>query len=499
MRAALLLVLAVATSSAVRPVVVGSKNFIESEVLGELLALSLEERGIPVTRRFDLGGTLICLEALKSGAIDVYPEYTGTGLVAVLGEEAPRDGLGAYLRVKKAFAGRYGLVWLDPFGFEDTYAIAVPRSLGVTTLSELAARAPVLTLAVSEEFLARKDGLALLAERYGMSFRSVKAMSHELAYLAVARGAVDALDVYTTDPELASGDLVCLEDDRHAFPPYHAAPLARSGVLDRPGVRAALESLAGALDARTMRELNAQVRSGARARDVARAFLARRTGNSLPRARRSRAVETALEIARWTGQHLLLSASALLAAALLGVPLGILASRRPRVGGGLLATLGVIETIPSLALLGLLLPLLGIGAVPAIVALLLYALLPIVRGTTTGLATVDPFILESATAIGLTSSQRLRFVELPLALGSIASGIRTSAVIVVGTATLAAFIGAGGLGEPIFGGVKLARPSLVLEGAIPAALLALATDAALGLLERRLRPSSPAGRAPPAR
>jgi osmoprotectant transport system permease protein len=483
---AALLALALVAPSAGRPVVVGSKNFVESEVLAELLALSLEDRGIPVARRLDLGGTLICLEALESGAIDVYPEYTGTGLVAVLGEEAPRDGLASFLQVKKDFAGR-GLVWLDPFGFEDTYAVAVSRSLGVRTLSELAARAPRLTLAASEEFLGRPDGLALLGERYGMSFRSVKVMNHELAYLAVGRGAVDALDVYTTDPELASGDLVCLEDDRHAFPPYHAAPLARSAVLDQPGVRAALESLEGALDATTIRELNARVRGGERARDVARAFLARRNATPIRAKRGSRAAETAREIARWTGQHLVLSASALLVAALLGVPLGILAFRRPRLGGGLLATLGVIETIPSLALLGLLLPLLGIGAFPAIVALLLYALLPIVRGTTTGLATVDGFIVESATAIGLTSSQRLRLVELPLALGSIAAGIRTSAVIVVGTATLAAFIGAGGLGEPIFGGVKLARPSLVLEGAIPAALLALATDAALGLLERRLR------------
>ncbi|HZU96737.1 MAG TPA: glycine betaine ABC transporter substrate-binding protein [Planctomycetota bacterium] len=489
MRGALLLAALVALGARhEKPVVVGSKDFIESNVLAEVMAAALEAHGVKVERRLDLGGTLICLEALRSGAIDVYPEYTGTGLVAVLDEPAPHDGLAALLVVRRRFAERFGLAWLDPFGFENTYVIAVRRptaaSLRLAKVSDLVAHAPSLTIAVSEEFLRRPDGLPALEERYGLAFGGVRAMSHELAYTAIARGKIDALDAYATDPELADLDLVPLEDDRRAFPPYHAAPVVRPEILERPEVRAALQSLVGTIDAETMRDMNREVRHGASPRDVARRFLARRSGAPPPV---PVAVSPAGEIGRWTTRHVLLSGSALLAASLVGVLLGVVASRRPRLEATLLATLGAVETIPSLALLGLLLPLLGIGATPALAALFLYALLPIVRGTTTGLHSVDGAALDAATAMGLTPFQRLRLVELPLSVPSIAGGIRTSAVIVIGTATLAAFVGAGGLGEPIFSGVKLARPSLVLEGAIPAALLALGVDGGLALVERRLR------------
>jgi osmoprotectant transport system permease protein len=466
-----------------------------------MISILLEERAsATVDRRFDLGGTLLCFEALRAGEISVYPEYTGTGLAAILEEDPPREPLAAWLRVRRRFAEAFDLVWLEPFGFENTYALAVrpedARRLGLRTLSDLARRSKDLALGASAEFLRRPDGLAAVEERYGLAFGDVRSLSHELAYEALAERRIDVIDAYTTDAELARWGAVCLEDDRRAFPPYHAAPLARRDLLDRwPRVRTALESVAGKIDADSMRLANAAVLAGESPSTVARRFL-EREGLLGPRPpgepvaargswKRFLARES-VDLARWTLEHLVLSGLAVVAAIAAGVPSGIWVARRPRAASALLSLLGVIETIPSLALLGLLLPVLGIGFAPAVVALFLYALLPIVRGTVVGLRSIDPLVLETADGLGLTAGQRLRAIELPLAFEGILAGVRTSAVIAVGTATLAAFIGAGGLGEPIFTGLKLARTSLILEGAIPAAVLALAVDGGLAWIERRV-------------
>jgi osmoprotectant transport system permease protein len=482
-------------------VVVGSKNFTESTLQAEIFAVALEERaGVRVERRLDLGGTLICFSALEAGALDVYPEYTGTGAVAVLGAVPPRDPLEAWLQVRRAFAERFALAWLPPLGCENTYALAVraelARRLGLRTISDLALHAGDLSLAASAEFLAREDGLPGLGHAYGLAFGRVVGMSHELAYEAIREAKVDVVDAYTTDPEVARDGLVLLEDDRRFFPPYHAAPLARAALLERlPRVRATLEALPGHLTTEKMRALNARVLAGEEPRAVARSFLEAEgllgeSDRRTPRVAPAPTGAVARDLARWLGQHVLLSGLALLAAASVAIPAGIALARRERLSALVLGALGVLQTIPSLALLGLLLPLLGIGFLPALAALFLYALLPIARGTVVGLRAVDPVLLEAATGLGLTRGQLLRFVELPLALESILGGVRTSAVIAVGTATLAAFIGAGGLGEPIFAGLKLARTDLILEGAIPAALLAVLVDLGLGRLERRLRPGA---------
>jgi osmoprotectant transport system permease protein len=167
----------------------------------------------------------------------------------------------------------------------------------------------------------------------------------------------------------------------------------------------------------------------------------------------------------------------LLAAIVVAVPLGIAAARRRRLGSAILGAAGIVQTIPSLALLVLLIPLLGIGTLPAIAALFVYSVLPIVRNTATGLQGIPVALLESADVLGLSSWARLVRIELPLALPSIMAGIQTSAIINVGTATLGALIGAGGLGQPILTGIRLDDRSLILEGAVPAALLALAVQA----------------------
>lgn len=488
-----------ASASRERPhVAVGSKDFVENDLLAEICAQVLEARADAVVeRRFDLGGTLLCFDALRQGELQVYPEYTGTGLVAILGDPAPREPLDAFLRVRRGFAERWGLVFLDPFGFENTYALAVrpgdSQRLGLRTLSDLARVSSGLALGASAELVRRPDGLAALERVYGLRFREVRTLSHELAYAALREREIDVLDAYTTDGELAREGVAVLEDDRRAFPPYHAAPLARGDVLEKwPRVRRALESLSGRIDAGTARSLNGRVLSGERVAAVAADWLARQhllepgqdRGPRTSAADEGALARETLAIGRWTLQHLALAGLAVLLAGALGIPAGIGIARRARARGASLAALGVIQTVPSLALLGLLLPVLGIGFRPALVALLLYALLPVVRGTVTGLRAIAPADLETADALGLTAGQRLRHVELPLALESIAGGLRTSAVIAVGTATLAAFVGGGGLGEPIFTGLKLARTSLILEGAIPAAALALLVDGGLGLVER---------------
>jgi osmoprotectant transport system permease protein len=196
------------------------------------------------------------------------------------------------------------------------------------------------------------------------------------------------------------------------------------------------------------------------------------------------------EVATRTAEHLALSIGATLAAVIIGVPLGVNATRRSRLERPLLAFVDTVQTIPSLALFGLLLPLPligGIGATPAVVALLLYALLPIVRTTIVGLRSIDPLTIEAARGLGTTDGQRLRWIELPLAAPTILAGVRVAAVTSIGTATIAAAIGAGGLGTFVFRGVAVVDNRLILLGAVPAALLAVLVDLLLRFVERRLR------------
>jgi len=188
------------------------------------------------------------------------------------------------------------------------------------------------------------------------------------------------------------------------------------------------------------------------------------------------------------GEHLVLVGIPLFAAILVAIPLGILAAKQPRLGQVVLAVVGVVQTLPTLALLVFMIPLFGIGAVPAIVALFVYGLLPIVRNVHAGLSGIPDSLRESAEALGLTSWARLRLIELPLASPLILAGIKSAAVINVGTATLGALIGAGGLGQPIFTGIRLDDMGLILQGAIPASLLALTVQGLFELVERFLVP-----------
>jgi osmoprotectant transport system permease protein len=495
-----------------RPVVVASKPFGESYVLAEMFALLLEARGIPVERRHALGTTEILFNAMQTGDVDVYPEYTGTGLLAILHDTLPAETLAnprrVFAHVDRAFRTRFRMQWLPPLGFENTFAIAVrpdtSERFQLRTLSDLGRAGNALTAGFTADFIERPDGLPGLVRAYGEAIRPrlVKPLLPALKYSALAEGAVDIVDGFSTDGLLDRYGLVVLADDRRFFPPYQAAALLGPAAAGRDDVVAVLSQLSGRLDEATMRGLNRLVEVERRdARDVAAMGL-RDLGllSGAIDTRRNEADGDRLTFAAYlwsrrtaifqlTLAHLRLVALALGAAVLVALPLGLALERARRSAGPALGALGVLQTIPSIALLAFMVPLLGIGSVPALAALWLYALYPIARATYTGVRNADPQAVEASEALGMTAMQRLVQVRLPLAAPVIMAGIRTAAVITVGAATLAAFVGAGGLGEPIVTGLSLADTRMVLSGAIPAALLALAVDGGLAIVEHRISPA----------
>jgi len=470
-------------------IVVGSKKFTEAVILGELATLSLRAAGLDAEHRRELGGTRVLFDALEAGQIDVYADYTGTLRLEVLKHlNLPDD------RALAAALAERGILMTPPLGFNNTYALGMRREqaerLGVRTISDLR-RHPELRFGFSNEFMDRADGWPGLRQRYRLPQTRVRGLDHDLAYRGLESGDLDVMDLYSTDAEIAYYDLAVLTDDRGYFPTYYAVYLYRRDRAEQiPALRSALERLAGTLDETSISRLNARVKLGGESEaEVAASFLAESLGLSV-------AVESAGRAARLlarTREHLMLVAASLAAAILLAIPLGVVAAKLPRAGQLILGAVGVVQTIPALALLVFMIPLLGIYEPPALVALFLYSLLPIVRNTHSGLTTIPPPLVESALALGLSPAARLRRIELPLALPSILAGIQTAAVINVGFATLGALIGAGGYGQPILTGIRLDDVGLILEGAVPAALMALAVQglfelAARALVPRGLRP-----------
>ena len=299
------------------------------------------------------------------------------------------------------------------------------------------------------------------------------------------------MDIYTTDAKIAHLGLAVLQDDRHYFPRYDALVLYRLDVPQRfPEAWAALRTLEGRIDEAAMIAMNARAELQGVAFDaIARDWLAKTPVATAPVARPGLLARlVGPDLGRLTAQHLALVVLSVLAAALIAIPLGVLSFPHPRARAVLLGATGLLQTVPSLALLAVLIWLLGaIGVVPALVALTLYALLPIMRNCVTGLAEVPEGLREAATALGLSGWQRMRLIELPLALPTVLTGIRIATSIAIGTATIAAFIGAGGYGERIVTGLALNDSDLLLAGAIPAALLALASEALFEVVERSLR------------
>jgi osmoprotectant transport system permease protein len=456
---------------------IGSKNFTESVILGEIGAGLAREAGIDVQHRRQLGGTRILWRAIENGQIDVYAEYTGTLAQELL--QMP----GADAAALRAGLAARGLAMSEPLGFNNTYALGMSSEqaerLGIHSISDLRAH-PDLRVGLSNEFMQRADGWPGLHEAYALP-QTATGLDHDLAYRGLADGAIDVTDLYQTDAEIAYYKLRVLADDRNYFPSYEAVFVYRLDLLERaPAWVIALRGIAGQIDAGTMQSLNARVKLDHESEAaVAADWLGVEAPQSAGRAAR---------IWKRTREHLALVGISLGLALLVALPLGVLAAGRPRLGQVVLTLTGLLQTLPSLAVFVFMIPLLGIGARPAIAALFLYSLLPIVRNTHAGLTGIARELRETAAAIGLPSRTRLWRIELPLALRTMLAGIKTAAVINVGTATLGALIGAGGYGQPILAGIRLDDVNLILEGAIPAALLALVVQGLFELIERRLTP-----------
>jgi len=486
--ALLLLQLAPAAASAAA-LKIGSKRFTESYILGELLTQAALQRG-PAEHLAGLGNTGILYAALRSGSIDAYPEYSGTIAREILKLDA-NPGL---VELNRALAP-LGLAASIPLGFNNTYALGVreelAQRLNLKSITDLAAH-PELRLGLSQEFIARQDGWPGLAKAYGLASFAPTGLDHGLAYEALAGGRVDVIDTYSTDAKIARYRIRLLADDRGYFPRYDTLLLHRADTPQRfPQQWQALRALQGTIDERSMMRMNAAVETEGRSFAQAAALYfqapAARTASAAQRGFFE--VLFAPDLARLTREHLLLVFGSLAASIVVGVPLGVAAARKPRLAQAIFALVGVVQTIPSLALLAFLIALMGtIGTLPAAIALFLYALLPIVRNTHTGMLGVGDGLRQAALALGLSRKDLLLSIELPLARPAVLAGIKTSAVINVGTATIAAFIGAGGYGERIAAGLAVNDNLMLLAGAVPAAALALLIQGLFELIERYLDP-----------
>lgn len=461
--------------------VIGSKNFTENIILGEIATRLLQARGVNVAYRPGLGGSRILWTALLAGDITAYPEYTGTLQKEILLQQQLAD----FTDLKAALASR-GIGMTAKLGFNNTYVIGMLDSvagvLDINSVSDLRGH-PRLKFAFSNEFMDRGDGWPGLRRHYRLPQTRVRGLDHDLAYRGLQGRAIDAMDLYSTDAEIRYYGIRPLQDDQNYFPDYHAVYIYR---LDQSAqITAQLESLEGMLTNSEMIAMNAAVKiDGRSAAQVASDFI----GQKFALESGFQRVTVIDRLLRNTRDHLALVMVSLLAAIAVAIPLGIIAARRPIAGQLILAFSGILQTIPSLALFVFMIPLLGIGGPPTIVALFIYSLLPIVRNTYSGLQDIPLAQRESAQVIGLPGMASLRLVELPLATRSILAGIKTSAVINVGTATLGALIGAGGYGQPILTGIRLDDIGLILEGAVPAALLALLVQGLFEFIERVLLP-----------
>jgi osmoprotectant transport system permease protein len=471
---------------------VGSKKFTESVILGEMMRLLAEQAGLEVAHYREFGGTRIVFDALVAGDIDIYPEYTGTITAEIFANEHVADEKAMHELLR-----RKGIGISKSLGFSDTYALAMTRpraaQLHVATISDLK-RLPELQLVLTHEFLDRADGWTALKRRYDLGQRNVVGVDHDVAYRQLLAGEVDVIDVYSTDAMIRRGDLVLLKDDLSFFPRYDAVWLYRLAAAGRtPELLPLMGRLEGTVSEATMQALNDEVEAGRKTESQAAAdFLSQKLGVAVDVQTTSRTQM----ITRHVLEHLDLVRRSLLPAIVVGVALGIFCQRNPRIGRFVLAAVGLLQTIPSLALLVLLLPIvawlgyrsIGEGSVTAVTALFCYCLLPIVRNTYTGIESIPRATIESATVLGLGPVTRLVEIELPIAMPTLLAGIRTAAVQNVGFATLGAIIGAGGLGQPILRGIRINDVSLILAGAIPAAVLALLLQGAIDAIEWALVP-----------
>lgn len=468
---------------------VASKKFTESVILGEMCRLLAEHGGQPTSHLPELGGTRIVFEALKNGDVDAYVEYSGTLINELFAEQR----IATIHDLRNALA-QDGIRMSEPLGFNNTYALAMrtdhATAKKIDTMSDLS-RSPDLKYGLSSEFLERADGWPGLKTAYSLSPNSVTGLDHDIAYRQLQLGIIDVLDVYTTEARIDAFDLTVLKDDQNYFPRYDAVILYREdSAQEFDAAFAQMLRLEGQISERQMTACNRRAEiDGVSEQQVAADFVARQFDVAVTATEPTRSER----IIEHTLNHLELVRRSLLPAILLAIPLGIVAARRRWLGHLVLGTSGIFQTIPSFALLVLLLPLVsmtglqsvGVGSLTAVIALFLYSLLPIIRNTHAGLLNIDRSLLESAEVLNLPATYRLLEIELPLARPAILAGIKTAAVMNIGFATLGALVGAGGYGQPILSGIRRADTSLILEGAVPAALLAIVVQLAFEFFEQR--------------
>ncbi|OUR97434.1 hypothetical protein A9Q84_14000 [Halobacteriovorax marinus] len=458
-------------------ITVGSKPFTEGYITSEIIAQIIENVGeARVVRKFGLGGTGVVFSALENQEIDIYPEYTGTISEAILKQK----NLKTISEIQKALEVK-SMTTSESFGFNNTYALALKRDYSefkhLVSMSDLK-NFQTIKGGFSHEFLDRADGFRAMSNHYNIELKNKVSMQHALAYEALKNKQVELIEVYSTDAKIEKFNLRILKDDKNFFPKYLAVILtSKSFVKKYPKTWKVLtDKLVGKIDTREMIKLNALVElEGKTIKQAANYFLnIKSSGESFGIFKRIRPLLI---------EHLEMVAFSLIAATIFGIIAGVFASKFKFFAQFILLITGLFQTIPSLALLCFLIPLVGIGKPPAYVALFLYGLLPIVRNTYSGIQSIDPKLKEYSQILGMSSLEKIFHVELPLASRHIMSGIKTSAVINVGTTTLAAFIGAGGLGDLIVSGLTLNDHRVILMGAIPSALLALAIHYFFELLD----------------
>ncbi len=479
-------------------ITIGGKKFTEQSILAEIMAQKIEhDTEHQVTRRFHLGATMIALEALRSGNIDIYPEYTGTAWAAILKQPIIRDADEIYRKLQPLSLDVLGIMWGKPFGFNNTYALAVrqddARFRTVKKISQLGDTWNHFSMGVNHDFLARKDGLPGLLTFYGVQQNSqqVTGLDVGLLYQSVRDGHIDMIAAYSTDGRIPAFGLKLLEDDKYYFPPYYAAPIFKESFAKQyPDVIKSLAQLHNVISDTAMQKMNYLVDE--KQQDVAVVAQDFLFEHGLIDATSTPKAETAV-FSQWGMlwgyfvDHSLLVLISMGLALSLALPLGLLLTRCEKVAAMVFYLASVIQTIPSIALLGFLIPVFGIGFKPAVFALFLYSVLPILRNTFVGIGQVDAYLIEATRGLGLTEWQIMRHVKIPLAMPMIMAGIRTSTVINIGTATVAALIGAGGFGEPILRGVNSVDSHMIMMGAVPAALMAIIFDKALQYYEEKWR------------
>lgn len=482
--ALLMMMNALRCSSQAQTIRVGAKHFNEGYILSEMLSQILENSGYKADRKFNLGGTLVCYQALVNDEIDVYPEYTGTISEAILNLK----GKISFDELEKRLEDDYNLEISGQYGFNNTYAFAVRKEFAaknsIGKISDLVDH-PEMKFGLTHEFLNREDGWKNLSKVYGLPQAPI-GLEHGLAYNALKDGEIDLTDVYSTDGEIPKYNLTILEDDKNFFPKYFAVSFYKRDISDT--LKNLFGKLSGMINESEMQMMNAEVLYNNKSfADVAHEFLVKKNLIKTVSGDKTGGGMIA-EIIPKLFRHLELTFISLLLAVILAVPFGVIIYIYSNFSKAILYIAGLLQTIPSIALLAFMIPIFGIGMFPAVVALFLYGLLPILRNTAAALMSVDPQLKEVASGIGLTTYQKLRYIELPLSLPTIIAGIRTAAVISIGTATLAAFIGAGGLGDFIVTGLALNSTGMILMGAIPAAVLAVLTELIFELIEKRLIP-----------